>query len=258
MGVFRLCLAMAVVFGHSNHAVGWFLTGPARVQAFFVISGFYMALILDGKYNNAALFYQNRFLRLFPSYFLIVFLAIVTLVVTGRGGYYGSATDFIHALTAGDSGQALSIIFMNLAIVGQEISLFVFVDGSHLQFTPDMQPFNQLLVTFLLVPQAWSISLEIYFYLLAPFIVRCSTKMLTAMLLASISLRIILSFLGCARDPWQNRFFPTSIVFFVAGLLSYRLYRRLSTHWDSQWIGWGRIGAPARVCRHVPSLGLPR
>jgi peptidoglycan/LPS O-acetylase OafA/YrhL len=239
VGVFRLFLAMAVVFGHSSHPGGWFLTGPARVQAFFVISGFYMALILDGKYNNTALFYQNRFLRLFPGYFLMVFLAIVTLIVTGRGGYYGSARDFIDALTSGYPEPALSIIFMNLAILGQEISLFFFVDSGHLQFTPDMQPFNQLLVTYLLIPQAWSISLEIYFYLLAPFLIRCSTKTLIAMMVAGICLRIILSFLECPIDPWQNRFFPTSIVFFLAGLLSYRLYGRLGSLWTSQWIGWG-------------------
>ena len=60
MGVFRLLLALFVVMGHlpglaqwTNPFFGWMRGGPA-VQAFFILSGFYMAMILAGKYKHNA------------------------------------------------------------------------------------------------------------------------------------------------------------------------------------------------------------
>ena len=38
------------------------------VEMFFVISGFYMALVLGTKYSLIWRFYSNRLIRLMPSY----------------------------------------------------------------------------------------------------------------------------------------------------------------------------------------------
>ena len=50
------------------------------MQAFFFISGFYMSLILNEKYNidarGAWLFYSNRFLRIYPIYWSVALLAL--------------------------------------------------------------------------------------------------------------------------------------------------------------------------------------
>ena len=65
MGTIRLLLAISVVIAHSNPFFGQRLwEGEIAVELFFIISGFYMALILNEKYNTTektVIFYQNRF-----------------------------------------------------------------------------------------------------------------------------------------------------------------------------------------------------
>ena len=60
---------------------------PIAVQSFYIISGFYMALVLDGKYRRTGLFYSNRLLRLAPAYFTMMAIAAVAL-----WGFNASAT----------------------------------------------------------------------------------------------------------------------------------------------------------------------
>ena len=56
MGILRFILALAVVFVHTGHIYGSdfygtrLMGGVVAVQAFYIISGFYMALILNTKY----------------------------------------------------------------------------------------------------------------------------------------------------------------------------------------------------------------
>lgn len=55
MGLIRILLAISVIASHSDALFGFnFVGGGLAVQAFFMISGFYMALILSGKYNASA------------------------------------------------------------------------------------------------------------------------------------------------------------------------------------------------------------
>lgn len=71
MGSLRFLLAIAVVIDHSGPIFGVeSVGGSTAVQAFYIISGFYMSLILSEKYVGAnggySLFFTNRLLRLFP------------------------------------------------------------------------------------------------------------------------------------------------------------------------------------------------
>lgn len=69
----------------------------------------------------------------------------------------------------------------------------------------------------LLVPPAWSLSLELSFYVLAPFIIR-SKKRLTIILILSLFVKIFLEFIGIAgQDPWSYRFFPAELSIFLLG-----------------------------------------
>jgi peptidoglycan/LPS O-acetylase OafA/YrhL len=75
---------------------------------------------------------------------------------------------------------------------------------------------------FMPVPQAWTLALELEFYLLAPLLVRWSIRWLVLMGLASLSLReaaLYLHWFG----PWVYYALPFQLVFFVTGMLSYRL-----------------------------------
>ena len=68
MGVFRLILALAVVLGHTAYEGPRLMSPGDAVHVFFVISGFYMCMVLRRKYGCSArgvgVFYLNRFLRL--------------------------------------------------------------------------------------------------------------------------------------------------------------------------------------------------
>ena len=81
MGLLRVLLALSVVAAHSTPILGTSLVGGrVAVQTFFILSGFYMALVLDGKYRGRGsyrTFLQQRFLRLFPAYWFVLVLALL-------------------------------------------------------------------------------------------------------------------------------------------------------------------------------------
>src|ERR1700722_8928768 len=91
MGLIRTLLALAVANFHAYNLtfasnvleLSW-VNGEIAVETFFVISGFYMALILSGKYAGKSTwsFYRSRMLRLFPGYWLACIVTIVVLTAT--------------------------------------------------------------------------------------------------------------------------------------------------------------------------------
>src|SRR5581483_2420424 len=77
----------------------------------------------------------------------------------------------------------------------------------------------------MLIGQAWTLSSEGFFYLLAPFVVRSPAR-IVAPLVASLGLRItLLGYLGWGWQ-WGYWFFPCSLSFFLMGALSYHFYKR--------------------------------
>ena len=77
MGLIRTLLAIAVVLNHIPPYDGIHLIhGPLAVEAFFVISGFYMAFVLSERYDGqVGSFYWARALRIFPMYWALLALA---------------------------------------------------------------------------------------------------------------------------------------------------------------------------------------
>jgi len=112
---------------------------------------------------------------------------------------------------------------------------------------------------FKLVPQAWSLSIELCFYLLAPFMVRRSATALAFMISASLLLRFVLVYwLGWQDDPWSYRFFPSELALFLCGAGAYRIYRALrqGTMDARTRMGWAALGfaaATALATSHYPS-----
>src|SRR5436305_1339998 len=83
MGLLRFLLAFVVVYGHCGSPFGGIGIGAQNaVQAFYMISGFYMTLVLREKYAGEGpagikSFYLNRWFRLYPSYFVVLALTMV-------------------------------------------------------------------------------------------------------------------------------------------------------------------------------------
>jgi peptidoglycan/LPS O-acetylase OafA/YrhL len=261
MGVLRLLLALAVVGAHAGPPgdVAWLaLTGgPIAVQFFYVISGFYMALILNEKYVGAGsyrAFAQSRLLRLVPMYLAVLFgtlaggLALLAVGVQippiARWLEHGAGMPLLDQL-----GFALA----HLLIVGQDALSFAAVDpATHaLYATSDFHREVAPAWQFLLVPQAWTVALELWFYALAPFLVRRSARCLLALIAASLALRAALKYgFALERDPWTYRFFPCELALFLSGGLSYRAYALLRRR------GWLGAGACALATAALLALVL--
>jgi len=91
---------------------------------------------------------------------------------------------------------------------------------------------------FLFVPQAWSLSIELLFYLLVPFIVNWRLRYLSGLFLVTFVLREIAYHHGLHGDPWSVRFFPFEVSYFLVGLLSYLLSRRFELQTNARWRGY--------------------
>jgi peptidoglycan/LPS O-acetylase OafA/YrhL len=213
MGSLRFLLALSVACGHFGVPLG-FPTSDVAVQSFFVISGFYMALVLNEKYGPGTywLFVSNRLLRIWPAYFLIL---ILSLAAAGNW----------RPIAALDWTAIIFFAASQLLIVGQDLYLFLFVSDHGLAFTAHYTEVSAPLYGFAPIPPAWTLALEIYFYVLAPFIVRRGPILITALIAASLVVRMALQGgFGLSGHPWSFRFFPSELALFLAGSLGYYVH----------------------------------
>ena len=251
MGFLRLLLAAAVVAEHSTPIFGLTFTGGhMAVRLFFIISGFYMALILTTKYtcdtpSRYRLFITNRWLRIYPSYWAILAISIL---------FYAAASVHLHKPadrlmlwhTAWANGEGLKLVLIglaNLLIVGLDTVCFFVFDlarGIHWPSSGNLGSTAWLPTTasdtsgavpawrFLFVPQAWSISIELLFYLIAPWLISWRTRSLVILGSASAALFFAAKYaVPPAVFSLGYFFFPFHIVLFVIGMLSYRYSERI-------------------------------
>ena len=215
MGFIRYLLAAAVVMVHGPANPLWLPPGNVAVESFFILSGFYMALILNEQYTKTIPFWLNRFLRLFPLYWLLFILAIPF-----RHGV-------IHTILALPLATKALLIATNLGIVGQDL-LFYLTPSLHFTAAP-LASAPARLHTLILIPPSWTLSLELCFYLLAPFLVRSPIR-LAILAAASLTLRLVLISQGYTEDPFLYRLFPQELLFFCLGSLAWHLLRYLKAH----------------------------
>jgi peptidoglycan/LPS O-acetylase OafA/YrhL len=230
MGLLRVLLAVAVLVAHTSPVAGLTLTGSLiAVQTFYIISGFYMALILTEKYTGKGayrLFVTNRLLKIVPVYWVILgatlAYSLARLAAGGGGAFLEPYLDYGGELKP---GSWLFLVATNLVVFGQDLAMFLGLHDGGLAFTTDYTRSSPLVYPFLLVPQAWTLGVELTFYLIAPFLVRRGTVALAVVAATSFAWRVWnYRALGLDHDPWTYRFFPTELFFFVVGILSYRLY----------------------------------
>lgn len=206
MGILRILLALSVLIGHAGKALpitqSTFVVGFVAVQCFFVISGFYMAFILNGKYHLMENFYWNRALRIFPTYWFVLLLGLVLPLLYGR-------INFLEKILQTDwtISSKIFMLFSNLFLFGSDVMMFFFPGLDGINFTTNFRNESAFFYFYHEIPQAWSIPLELYFYAMAPFIIKSPKKLLFCIML-SMGCRIIIGkFIGL-HDPWNYRFFP--------------------------------------------------
>lgn len=245
MGLLRFLLAISVVVFHANHTIfgAKLMGGMLAVQMFYIISGFYMSLILNEKYvqqnNSYYLFITNRFLRLFPLYYVILLVVIVLNIVL----YYNfdmispTLKNYISYGNKLSFSTILYLILSHILIFGQDIALFLGLnlDSGNLYFISDFHHSAPEVNGFMFLGQAWTISLELMFYLIAPFILRKKPISVALIIAASIAIRFILYFgFDLTNDPWTYRFLPTELIYFLLGYFCYKSYKYFSNKVVSQ------------------------
>ncbi len=234
MGIFRLLLAMCVLFGHSvPFGPLNYLDGTFAVESFFVISGYYMAFVLSEKYTRQRLgnsyvrkFYLSRYLRLYPAYLLalVSFLLLDWFAAALLNSPVETFLDWKKLLslplTVNNCLLILWGVISNLTIFLQDLGGVIAVRGHQALFTLDrhLTEINAWALTVTNV--AWSLGVELAFYLAAPYLLRRTDRQLFALALLGLVLKI------CAVITIHNdlpyRMLPFVFVNFLAGVLAYR------------------------------------
>ena len=149
MGFYRLLLAYLVVCDHAGGVLVFgFYPGAIAVVSFFLLSGYVMTALIDRHYSETSrifAFYLDRAMRLYPQ-FLVYSLATILAA---------SAFGLTHRWLAAPPSFASDAL--QLAILPLN--------------------FGWLFHGAMLIPQAWSLGLEGFFYLSFPFVLIANRRL---------------------------------------------------------------------------------
>jgi peptidoglycan/LPS O-acetylase OafA/YrhL len=227
-------------------AAAWIMPGSRAVQIFYIISGFLMAMILNGKYADTPrgnwIFYTNRIVKIFAPYLVIlaVTLAVCLLskMLTGNAlllnPWFAEAGNMTFATWA-------FALLTNIFIVGQEWGFLLIYRAGSLFF--DLHAFEHapMASQFSVILPAWTLSIELLFYAIAPFIVRRHVLLIAAVAFAFYRLRWDGYHFGFYSEATSYRFFPFELSLFLYGAICFRL-GKLLVPTDPRWLGLVTIG----------------
>jgi peptidoglycan/LPS O-acetylase OafA/YrhL len=200
--------------------------GATSVQCFYIISGFFIAMILTEKYNqpeDVGLFYSNRFLRIYPVYWTVFALALALNGLAQLFTHHSAFTLWTRNQSQMTAGTTGFLIASNLAVFGQDFGFFLGIGQKGLYWTSVAERLSPTVSSFQMIPPAWSLGLELTFYLMAPWLIRKRTSILVLIWAASLFARYVGQLYGLINDPWSYRFFPFELALFLTGVLIYRL-----------------------------------
>lgn len=215
----RGVMAWWVVAGHISLSFGWHLPIIDRnmlaVDVFIILSGFVIARLIDRKAEPIGVYIARRGFRLFPLYLAV--LAISTLLL----GVQVAAWQDIPFDTPANANR-LYLAQQGLGSLGPQLLV-------HLPLLQGVIP-GQVLdsAPYTIVGQAWSISMEWQFYLLAPLFLWCLAKRQRWLIGVAIFLALILM-----TDFLPGGFIGYKIARFGVGICSYLAFDR-----RHQWRGW--------------------
>lgn len=258
MGLLRLLLALLVILPHSG--AGKVLPvagGDIAVRVFFVISGFYMALILSEKYREDTprgrwLFYSNRALRIYPLLWIALAfeLGVTALFVAAGHVYTGNHwLPPVQLLAEHGNWGALAVLAITqVTSLGVDVVYLFNVtpEGAMVPYTGVAQTGGYRGWSLFPMGQLWTVSCELLFYLCAPWLNRLRTRWLCLGLVASIlAAYLIYRVLPKPVASVASGFLCVMQgTCFLAGMLSYRLTK---TRWMQApgAVRWGCVVALA-------------
>jgi peptidoglycan/LPS O-acetylase OafA/YrhL len=236
----RGAMAWWVVIGHVSLALGWNLwlinKNTLPVDVFILLSGFVIARLILRKQERYGPYIVRRGFRLFPLY--LVILAVSALLLHVQLGAW----------------QALPETAANLnriKLVNSALSQMTAHVLAHVPLAQGLIP-NGILdsAAYTIVGQAWSISLEWQFYLLAPFIVSLITspRKWPIVLVAAAALMV-------ATAWFSGAFLGAKILHFLVGISSYLAFNHSPDR--RKWIAASVLLAMAVLAKDGMMQAIP-
>ncbi|TCL06816.1 acyltransferase family protein [Sodalis ligni] len=182
MGSYRLILALLVLLSHCGIRFYNKNEGVMAVVSFYIISGYVITKLINSHYegrNNITYFYADRALRLFPQF---LFYLVITIIS--------------HLYFDGLEKINITRIFINAIMI--PLNLFAVYNNE-----------------FIIVPQSWSLGLEMQFYILIPMIILLSRQKQISILSLVIFSIAYTGFIN--TDYWGYRMIPGTIFIFLLG-----------------------------------------
>jgi peptidoglycan/LPS O-acetylase OafA/YrhL len=232
MGSLRFLLALSVAGGHTASMFGfsapWIMPGSRAVQIFYMISGFLMALILNGKYGDTPrgnwIFYTNRAVKIYVPYFAVLAATIAVCLISKSisGNALLLNVWFAEAGNMTFPTWAFAL-FANIFIVGQEWGYLLVYRAGQILFSLHAFEAPPMASQFTIIVPAWTLSIELMFYIVAPFILRQHVLLIAALAYASYRLRFDGYHVGFYSEATNYRFFPFELSLFLYGAICFRL-----------------------------------
>ncbi|MDY7539962.1 acyltransferase [Undibacterium sp. RTI2.2] len=230
MGTIKLILALSVLFSHIGNFEGMHLfPAEVAVNCFFIISGFYMTLGLSERYltpDTNYQFYLGRFFRIWPTYFISLLILMP----------WGSLRRSILLMMDLPLPMEALALFSNFTMFGLDILTHISGVDGHVVFSEYGIDPNQNGAKFILNTSAWSLSLELLFYLIAPFVVRSFKKSLIFITIGLAYCFYIKHINTTLPDKYRTDiYFPNAMAYFGLGILGYWLNRLYPISRPKNW-----------------------
>jgi len=216
MGIVRLLLAIFVIASHTSY--GLFFDGRTSVIIFYMISGYLMTYVLNTSYIKSNWnFYKNRLLKIYIPYWAVCLLTIF---------YYNIWLGGTSVLSPSGLGLKIWSVLSNIFILTQDLGwIFAVTPDGEINYLPyGSAGIGHGLCNYAIVMPIFTVAMELYFYFLAPFFLRCRYK------------TFIFLFIGVAYTVIAHRthhrdlvhiyhFFPATLVYFGLGATLCWLYK---------------------------------
>jgi peptidoglycan/LPS O-acetylase OafA/YrhL len=214
MGILRLLFALSVVFTHLD--LEFLVGGRIAVELFFMTSGYLIAGIISSKkYSSRKNFILSRLVRIYPIYFITL---IATILFNFTIGSRELSSIYKFLLENENYFLIFLSILVNFMILGQDLLFFIKFSPNLFSFTTNYLDYPPYLNRVLVVPQGWTLSLELYFYLIYSLLYRYKKVLLLIFILSTL-LRLYFTELSLAtQEPWDYRFFPLEVNYFLLGV----------------------------------------
>ena len=180
-------------------------------SVFYIISGFLISRTLDVNYDRTASgvmsFYFCRAMRIYPAYWLVLAAVVIFHKMYGFSDPYLGFKDISMDLLT-----RWALIIANAIIFGMDgffwsESLRALPQGSRI------------------IGPIWSVSHELLFYIIAPFICRYSIIKLAIIFILAIIFRFWIGDMIITGDSgsWMHTLLPGTASLFILGILGYKL-----------------------------------